>query len=115
MYRSTPHICQHALAAAEDIDILGEYLQWVRKTKKCLNISLLVASQIPNDAGKKPISRRKGAPRKKKPQTNDINAISPTSSMPISTDAQIVPQVVNGTQVNSQSSSDTSQVVSGTL
>lgn len=107
VYRSTPHICQHAIAAAEDIGILAEYLHWVRKTKKCLNISQLVASQIPNDAGKKPISRRKGAPRKKKPQANDTNTISPTSTMPISTDPQIVSQVVRDTPVNSQSSSDT--------
>ena len=51
---------------SEDIGILAEYLQWICKTKKCLNISQLIAIQIPNDAGKKPISRHKGAPRKKK-------------------------------------------------
>ena len=28
VYRSSPHICQHALAAAEDIGVLSEYLQW---------------------------------------------------------------------------------------
>ena len=66
----------------------------------CLNISQLVASQIPDDAGKKPISCRKGA------QMILIRSHQHLA-MPISTDAQIVSQVVSGTQVNSQSSSDT--------
>ena len=34
VYRSSPNICQHALAAAEDLHILSDYLLWVRKTKK---------------------------------------------------------------------------------
>jgi len=34
VYRSTPNVCQHALAAAEDLCILPDYLQWLQKTKK---------------------------------------------------------------------------------
>ena len=59
------------LAPAENIGILAEYLQWVHKTKKGLNISQLVANQIPGNVGKKPKSRCKGGPKKKKPQTNN--------------------------------------------
>ena len=39
VYYSSPHVCQHVLAATENIGILAEYLQWVCKTKKRLNIS----------------------------------------------------------------------------
>ena len=35
VYRSSPNICQHALAAAEDLGVLPKFLQWVRKIKKC--------------------------------------------------------------------------------
>ena len=36
VYRSSPNICQHAIAAAENMDIISEYLHWVHKTKeKC--------------------------------------------------------------------------------
>lgn len=28
------NICQHAIAAAEDMNVLSEYLLWVRRTKK---------------------------------------------------------------------------------
>ena len=52
VYRSSPHVCQHALAAADDIGILDAYLQWLRKTKKGLNISQLIGDKIPSDAGK---------------------------------------------------------------
>ena len=34
VYRSIPNICQHALAVAEDIKLLIEYLQWVQHIKK---------------------------------------------------------------------------------
>ena len=60
VYRSS-NICQHALAAAEDLHILSGYLLWVRKTKKGVNVSQLISSSVPKDAGKKPSSRRKGA------------------------------------------------------
>lgn len=94
VYRSSPYICQHALATAEDLGILTEYLQWVRKTKKSLNLSQLVADQIPNNAGKKPSSNRKGPPKKKKQQQSvcDVDAsssLTPMSTLPPPADAQI--------------------------
>ena len=36
VFKSTPNICQHALAAAEDMSILFDYLQWVKKPKSLL-------------------------------------------------------------------------------
>lgn len=69
VYRSSPHVCQHALAAADDIGILDAYLQWLRKTKKGLNISRLIGYKIPSDAGKKTSTWRKGAPQTKKKQS----------------------------------------------
>lgn len=43
VYRSSPNLCQHALAAAEDMNILPDYIQWIHKIKKTLNLSQLVA------------------------------------------------------------------------
>ena len=82
VYRSSPHVCQHALAAADDIGILDAYLQWLRKTKKGLNISRLIDDKIPNDAGKKTSTRRKGAPQTKKKQSprNICNPLSDSNS-----------------------------------
>ena len=34
VYRSSPNICQDALAVAEDFNLLHEYLQWICQTKK---------------------------------------------------------------------------------
>ena len=34
VYRSSPNICQHAVAAAEDLHILSDYLLWVRKQRR---------------------------------------------------------------------------------
>ncbi len=68
IYRSTPNICQHALAAAEDMGIINEYIAWIRKTKVTgLNISNLISDDVPKSAGKKgSTSRRKGMPKGKK-------------------------------------------------
>ena len=40
VFKSTPNVCQHALAAAEDICVLPDYLDWVSKTKTSLVIYL---------------------------------------------------------------------------
>lgn len=68
MYRSTPNICHHALAGAEDMNCLEKYVMWVRKTKSSgLNLSTLISKEVPKAAGKKgSTSRRKGAPKGKK-------------------------------------------------
>ena len=88
VYCSSPHVCQHALAAADDLGILDAYLQWLRKTKKGLNISQLIADKIPSDAGNKPSARRKGvAKTKKKQSASKICNPSPSSN---STCAQFV-------------------------
>ena len=34
VYRSSPNICQHALGAAEHLQVLSDYLLWVNRTKK---------------------------------------------------------------------------------
>ena len=64
VFKSTPNICQHALAAAEDMSSLFEYLEWVRKTKKSCNLSQLISHAVPKNAGEKN-SRRKGGRSKK--------------------------------------------------
>lgn len=68
IYKSTPNVCQHSLATAENMGILKEYLDWVQKTKaKGLNLSTLIANDIPKSSGKKgSTSRRKGVPKGKK-------------------------------------------------
>ena len=66
VYQSSPNICQHALATAEDLQVLSDYLLWVKRTKKGPNLSQLIASSVPKDGGQKPVSRRKGNPKRKK-------------------------------------------------
>ena len=56
VYRSSPNICQHALATAEDLQVLSDYLLWVKRTKKGPNLSQLIASSVPKDGGQKPVS-----------------------------------------------------------
>lgn len=56
VYRSSPNICQHALATAEDLQVLSDYLLWVRRTKKGPNLSQLIASSVPKDGGQKPVA-----------------------------------------------------------
>jgi len=86
VYRSTPNVCQHALAAAEDLCILPDYLQWLRKTKKTLNLSQLIADGVPNNTGQKPTSRCKGGPKWKQPLVNDAeNSAREISSKKLST------------------------------
>ena len=63
---STPNICQHALATAQDLACLSSYLQWVRRTKKSSNLSQLIADSVPKSGGQKSTQRRKGAPKNKR-------------------------------------------------
>ena len=54
VFRSTPNICQHSLAGAEDMGLLNDYLVWVRKTKAAaLNLSNLISQEVPKSAGQK--------------------------------------------------------------
>ena len=63
VYSSTPKVCQHSLAAADDMGILSDYLTFLRKTKSIgLNLSTLISKELPKSAGQKGTSRRKGAP-----------------------------------------------------
>ena len=78
VYRSSPNICQHALAAAEDLGVLPKFLQWVRKTKKSSNLSLLIADSVPKTGGEKSTTRRKGAPRKKQGDKQDLSLPNPS-------------------------------------
>ena len=77
---SSPNICQHALAAAEDLSILAKFLQWVHKTKKSSNLLLLIADSVPKTVGEKSTARRKGAPKKKQSDKQDITIPSPSPS-----------------------------------
>ena len=64
VYSSTPKVCQHSLAAADDMGILSDYLTFVRKIKSIgLNLSTLISKELPKSAGQKGTSRRKGAPK----------------------------------------------------
>ena len=65
VYRSTPNICQHALAVAEDLNLINEYLRWIQQTKKSSNLSLLIADALPKTGGSKSVKRRKGPPKKR--------------------------------------------------
>ena len=78
-------ICQHALAAAEDLHILSYYLLWVHKTKKTLNVSQLISSSVPIDAGKKPSTRHKGAAKTKRKEPAEVTCVSLslTRSIPV--------------------------------
>lgn len=85
VYQSAPNICQHALAAAEDLHILSDYLLWVCKTKKTLNVSQLISGSVPKDAGKKTSTRCKGAAknRRKEPAEVTCVSLSLTCSIPV--------------------------------
>ena len=67
VFRSTPNICQHSLAGAEDIGLLNDYLVWVRKTNAtALNLSNHISQEVPKSAGQKGgTSRKKGGPKGK--------------------------------------------------
>ena len=89
VYSSTPKVCQHSLAAAEDMGNLKEYLIFLSHTKAAgLNISSLISKELPKSAGQKQsTSRRKGIAKGKKKtvlvesndifQTNDNISASP--------------------------------------
>ena len=69
VYRSSPNLCQHCIAAAEDMGMLEEYLQWVRSSKKtACNISQLLADSIARDSGRKGKGKRKVGTRKSSKQ-----------------------------------------------
>ena len=89
VYSSTPKVCQHSLAAAEDMNILNDYLAFIRKIKTGgLNLSALISKELPKAAGQKSTSRRKGAPKgKKKCIVTETDALSMSSS----TDGENVP------------------------
>ena len=101
VYSSTPKVCQHSLAAAEDMGILKEYLIFLSRTKAAgLNISSLISKELPKSAGQKQAtSRRKGiAKSKKKPvlvESNDIfqtnDSISASPPMLYSSGSENVP------------------------
>ena len=85
VYKSLPNVCQHSLAAAaEDMEVLNEYLKWVTKTTKGvgLNVSNLISKEVPKSAGKKTsTSQRKGAPKGvKKPILVEKNGIGNTKN-----------------------------------
>ena len=72
VFRSTPNICQHSLAAAQDLGCLSNYLQWVRRTKGSPNLSLLIGDAVPRSGGQKSTQKRKGAPKHKKSTTDSV-------------------------------------------
>ena len=80
VYRSSPNICQHALAAAEDLGSFAKFLQWVRKTRKSSNLSQLIADSVPKTGGEKSTTRRKGAPKRKLSGKQDLPVCSASPS-----------------------------------
>lgn len=85
VYRSSPNVCQHSLATAEDMGILSDYLVWVRKTKAtALNLSSLISKEVSKSAGKKgSTSHRKGVQKgKKKAVLSESDYNPPSSSCP---------------------------------
>jgi len=98
VYHSSPNLCQHALAAAEDLDILCDYLSWVRKTKKTLNLSQLISSSVPKGAGNKP-ARRKGKPKQK------ITAVTNTVPMSSASDVRLQDSPTSSDKLDEQSAS----------
>ena len=78
VYQSSPNICQHALAAAEDLGVLPKFLQWVRKTKKSSNLSLLIADLVPKTGGEKSTTRWKGTPRKTPSDKQELSLPNPS-------------------------------------
>ena len=60
VYSSTPKVCRHSLAAADDMGILSDYLTFLRKTKAIgLNLSTLISKELPKSAGQKGTSSGK--------------------------------------------------------
>ncbi len=83
IYKSLPNVCQHSLAAAEDMGVLHNYLEWLKKKKTTgLNLSMLISKELPKSAGKKSsTSQRKGIPKgKKKTVLSEVNGINTTLS-----------------------------------
>lgn len=86
VYRSIPNICQHALSVAEDMKMLSEYPQWIRRTKKSPNLSLLISDSIPKTAGNKSSKKRKGPPKSGKPCIQPmVDTTGPASLTPLPT------------------------------
>lgn len=56
VYRSTPNVCQHSLAAAEDMGVLDEYLVWVRKSK-ATGLNLLISKEQQDRKEALPVGR----------------------------------------------------------
>ena len=83
VYRSSSNICQHAIATADDLNTLSDYLLWVRRTKKSSNLSHLIADSVPKNAGQKSTSRRKGPPKSKKKDINTYPTPGPVSDAPV--------------------------------
>lgn len=82
VHRSSPNTCQHALAAAEDLHVLSDYLLWMCKTKKSVNVSQLISSSVPKDAGKKPSTRHKGAAKAKRNTSAELISVPMSSQGP---------------------------------
>ena len=78
VFRRTPNICQHALATAEDLNCLPQYLLWVRKTKRSANLSQLIANAVPKTGGQKSSSRREGGPKQKASESCSVSKYAPS-------------------------------------
>ena len=90
VYSSTPKVCQHSLAAADDIGILSDYLTFLRKTKAVgLILSTLISKELPKSAGQKGTSRRKGEPKGSKKLI--LKEVDPLSLNTTSAHAENVP------------------------
>ena len=103
VYKSTPSICQHTLAAAQDMMILPQYITWVRKTKS-LNLSQLIADSVPQSGWKKSTVCRKAAPRKQLERDNTVSHSQqpqPSASLGVSAPLQLTYSPVTVQKVSS--------------
>lgn len=77
-------LCSHAVAVAEIIGKLSEYIQWVAKSKKSPNLAVLYKNKIPQNAGKKP--NQKARKPKGKASENKIILTGERTPLPVFTE-----------------------------
>ncbi|XP_070565124.1 uncharacterized protein [Ptychodera flava] len=69
-YFKSMHICEHTVAAAEDMNVLRQYVEWAEKNKRNPVLSALYRGSLPKGAGKKPGQRSRQA--KSKPDIEHV-------------------------------------------
>ena len=66
-------------------------MHWVRRTKKSVNLSQLIADAVPKTGGQKNTCKRKGSPKRKSkgsPKRKSAGVITHSRDIPVSTRSQ---------------------------